>query len=70
VPAPAPVRIAVYDIQGRRVRPLLDQTVPAGYHSVIWDGRDDGGHAVASGIYLARLRSADFEDCWRISILR
>ncbi len=51
-------RLAIYDLRGSRVRELLaDQPLEAGAHAVIWDGRDDGGREVASGLYLSRLEA-------------
>lgn len=52
----SPVRLVVYDAQGRSVRRLVDGAVQTpGAYSVPWDGRDDGGRAVASGVYFYRL---------------
>jgi len=47
--------LRVYDLQGRLVRELVDETRPAGLNEARWDGRDRGGRAVASGTYFARL---------------
>lgn len=52
------VDLAVYDVAGRRVRTLIAQDYAAGEHRMRWDGRDDRGVDVPSGIYFARL-SAD-----------
>lgn len=52
-----PAVIDVLDLQGRLVRTLLSDAVAAGERTVEWDGRDDAGRPVASGAYLARLRS-------------
>lgn len=49
------VQLAVYDLGGRRVRVLVDGPQPAGQQSVIWNGQDDAGRAVASGVYIYRL---------------
>jgi len=54
LPRAAAVTLAVYDQQGRRVRTLLAGAQPAGERAVVWDGRDDGGRGVASGIYFVR----------------
>ena len=40
-----------------RFAALVDGVLPAGEHSVVWDGRDDTGHAVPSGIYLYKIQS-------------
>jgi hypothetical protein len=51
----APARLSLYDLGGRRVRLLVDATLPAGPHEATWDGRDDAGRAVPAGLYFAHL---------------
>ncbi|MBC8424295.1 hypothetical protein H8E07_09250, partial [bacterium] len=48
------VRLDVYDLDGRRVRTLVDGYLPAGEHRAIWAGRDDGGRPLSSGPYLGQ----------------
>ncbi len=55
------VKLAVYDMQGKRVRSLIDGLVPAGVTSMEWDGKDDAGEDLPSGVYLYRLRAAGLE---------
>ena len=57
VPAAGPVGLDVYDLQGRKVRSLLATELAAGVHPVIWDGRNDGGAVVPSGVYFARAQT-------------
>jgi len=52
-------RLNLYDIRGRHVRTLLDESLPAGPHDRMWDGKDDLGRPAASGVYFYRLSSAD-----------
>ncbi len=59
LPSPASVTLTVYDIEGRRVRRLVEGHREAGSHLVTWRGRDDGGRSVSSGIYLAALQAGD-----------
>jgi hypothetical protein len=47
--------LVVFDVRGRRVRTLLSKRLEAGPHWRDWDGTDDGGRRVASGVYLVRL---------------
>lgn len=54
-----PVRVEVFDVTGRRVATLVDGIKPAGYHQAEWNGRNAAGHVVASGLYIARLTTAD-----------
>jgi flagellar hook assembly protein FlgD len=49
------VDLAVYDVAGRLVRSLLARDVGVGYHTADWDGRDDAGRPVRSGVYFCRL---------------
>jgi len=50
--------VVIYDASGRLVRTLTDRVLPAGPHTLRWDGRDESSHPVASGVYFARLRAA------------
>lgn len=62
--------IAVYDARGTRVRDLESGFFPAGEHAVEWDGKDDGGRAVASGVYFCRLRSGGREANRKLVLVR
>ena len=55
LPRAGRVNLAVCDLRGRRVRTLVTGLLPAGPRTAIWDGRDEEGQAVSSGIYLATL---------------
>lgn len=55
IPAPAQIRLDLYDASGRLVRRLAAGARPAGAGAVVWDGRDSGGHRVAAGVYVCRL---------------
>lgn len=70
LPREARVSLAVYDQQGRRVRTLLAGMQPAGERPVTWDGRDDGGRGVASGIFFVRLECEGRSFTRRIAAIR
>jgi len=55
IPEACEVLLAIYDVNGRLVRTLVDGNREAGMHEVAWDARDDAGRAVASGVYVYRL---------------
>ena len=57
VPRTGPIRIEIFNILGRKVRTLQDGVVEIGEHTITWDGTDDSGEDVASGLYLYRLES-------------
>lgn len=56
VPEPANVRIVIYNINGEIVRNLLNTHLNPGFHFINWDGRDDKGNIVGSGIYLYQMQ--------------
>jgi hypothetical protein len=58
LPEPGRVTVRVYNLRGQRIATLLDATLPAGAHSVLWRGQDAAGSAVASGVYVVRAVSA------------
>jgi hypothetical protein len=55
IPHESMVSITIFDAAGRRVRRLVESAYPAGLHSVQWDGRNDQGHEISSGVYFYRL---------------
>jgi hypothetical protein len=58
MPEAGPAHVALYDVLGRRVRVLRDETLPKGSTIASWDGRDDAGNAVRRGVYFARVTTA------------
>jgi hypothetical protein len=66
----AEVQLAVYDLTGMRVRTLLAAPLPAGRHESTWDGLDDEGRHVPSGVYLARLRAGGVHDVRKLVLIQ
>jgi hypothetical protein len=67
---PCAVTIHIYDATGRLVRTLLkDQHSPAGQHRITWDGRDDWGRRVSSGIYLCRMQAGSTRQSTKMVLL-
>jgi hypothetical protein len=64
------VRVVVYDAAGRMVRTLVSETRPAGRYEITWDGHDDAGQQVASGVYIVRLESASASDQRKITLVK
>ncbi len=55
LPSAGLVSLEIYNSRGQLVRSLLKEEQPAGEHSLVWNGKDDSGHSVASGLYLCRI---------------
>jgi hypothetical protein len=71
LPSSGAVHLTVFDVAGRPVRRLLaDSDQPAGQHQVTWDGRDDQGTLVASGIYFYQIAANDFRATRRMTLLK
>jgi len=66
----ADVRLSIYDPRGRRVRSLHQGTLPAGRHEMVWNGQDDHGRALGSGVYLFRLEGAGASRTGRCTLVR
>ena len=71
VPAGAArVHLDVYNCRGQRVRTLVDAEKAPGTYQVSWDGSDDRGHAVASGIYFCEIRSGTERHVRKVALIR
>jgi len=63
-------RIEVYDLEGRRVRGLVDRVLPAGETEIVWDGRDERDRAVSAGAYVVKVRSGPENRSHKITLLK
>ena len=71
LPRPQRVTVEIYDLAGQRVRTLASaREYPAGTHALRWDGRNDSGLRLASGLYLVRLSSAGHFESRRVVLVR
>jgi FlgD Ig-like domain len=64
------VRLSVYDVSGARVRTLADEDFAAGAHTRVWDGRNDAGQPVASGVYFYKLVAREFVKTRKMVLLK
>ena len=62
--------INVYDASGRLVRALVDETRSAGRHTTFWDGANNAGTRVATGVYFFKMKSGTFEQVRKVVLLR
>ena len=69
LPEEGEVRINVYDILGRKIRTLVQDEKQVGYHQTIWDGRNDYGNIVSSGVYFYIMQTEEFVKQKRLIIL-
>ena len=64
------VRLRVFDVTGRRIRTLLDGEAAAGWQMTTWDGRDEGGSMVATGVYFCVLETPTGAHRMKMTALR
>ncbi len=70
LPTAAKTRIDVFNILGQKVKTLVDEYLTAGNKRVEWDGTDDRGNAVASGIYLYKMTANDFTETKKMMLMK
>jgi hypothetical protein len=63
-------RVAIYDTAGRLVRTLVDEARAAGRHEVVWNGQDDAGQPVASGVYVVLLAAGGVDDQRKVVLVK
>ena len=70
LPRECNVKVTIFNLLGRRVRVLVDEHQSAGYKTVHWDGNDERGVEVASGIYFYRIQAEDFAQTRKMLLLK
>ena len=69
LPEPTHVSLVIYSISGKKVRTLVDRETAGGAHSMYWDGNDEAGARVASGVYFCRLIAEGFEKAAKLVLV-
>jgi hypothetical protein len=64
------VNLEVFNIKGQKVKELVDEILPAGQHSVTWNGKDANGKPVSSGIYFYKMKTADYSSIKKMILLK
>ncbi|MCK4311221.1 MAG: T9SS type A sorting domain-containing protein, partial [Candidatus Cloacimonetes bacterium] len=64
------VSLKVYNIKGQKVKTLVHEVLPAGEHSIVWDGSDSDGKRVVSGIYFYKLKSGDYQKINKMILIK
>ena len=68
--SPLPTTLIIYNILGQKIRTLVDEPQKPGIYEVIWDGKDDRGNDVASGIYFCKLMVESFQKTQKMVLLK
>jgi flagellar hook assembly protein FlgD len=70
LPERTKVSLVVYNVLGEKVRTLVAEEMDPGIHAVIWDGKDETGGLVASGIYFYRFETSTYAATKKLVMLR
>ncbi|MFB0516914.1 MAG: carboxypeptidase regulatory-like domain-containing protein [Candidatus Neomarinimicrobiota bacterium] len=71
LPEASAVTLKVYDLTGKLIRTLVSEAMPAGYHTVVWDGKDAKGTSVATGVYFYRIAAGeDFTETRKMVLIK
>ncbi|MDP8201456.1 MAG: FlgD immunoglobulin-like domain containing protein, partial [Candidatus Tenebribacter burtonii] len=64
------VLIQIYNVKGEKVKKLIDGKIDAGFHSTVWNGKDNNGKNVASGIYLYRFKTIGIDQTKKMMLIK
>jgi hypothetical protein len=70
VPKASDVRIAVYDLFGREIKTLVNESKDAGTYSITWNGRDNNNKQVSTGVYFYKMQTAGFEKTMKMMLMK
>jgi hypothetical protein len=71
LPRPTEVTLKIYDLNGKLIKTFYDnERLDAGYHDEIWNGKDDNGDPVDSGIYIYKIESNEFTEAKQMTLLK
>lgn len=65
-----PVRIAIYDVNGKLIKKIADKTLSAGTHEYVWNGRTDHNNSVGSGLYFCRITAGSKSKTMKLILIR
>ncbi|MCX6175742.1 MAG: T9SS type A sorting domain-containing protein [Ignavibacteriales bacterium] len=64
------ISLSVYDLLGREIKTLVSKEQPAGYYSVSWNGKNEFGNAVPSGVYMYSLKTSNFYESKKMILMK
>ena len=70
LPEQAQVTLSVYDLLGKKIKTLVNQSQDAGNNIAVWDGTDEFGRPVSAGVYLYRIKAGEFTQTRKMLLLK
>jgi len=66
----APVKVLVYNLKGQLVRTLVDESKASGNHKLVFDGRDNQGNPLASGVYFYKMQTGKYSNTRKMILMK
>ena len=70
LPVNSKVKLSIYNIKGQKVKTLISDQLLAGQHSVVWNGTDDNGKSISSGIYFYKMNTGEYTSIKKMILLK
>ena len=70
VPENTHVTLEIYNIQGQKIRHLVNEEKSAGYYTIVWDGKNDSNVGVSSGVYILQMKAGQYQNVIKMSFLK
>jgi len=62
--------LVIFNIEGQKIKTLIDRSISSGKHSIVWNGKDENGNQVSSGVYLYKLEAGDLQKVKKMVLLK
>ena len=62
--------LVIFNIEGQKIKTLIDRSISSGKHSIVWNGKDVNGNLVSSGVYLYKLEAGDLQKVKKMVLLK
>jgi hypothetical protein len=70
LPKPSEVSLTIYNFKGQLTRTLIQETKQTGYHSILWNGRDNSGNLVSDAVYIYHMKAGEFSATRKLILLK
>jgi len=64
------VNLEIYNLKGQNIKTLVNEILPAGNHSIVWNGADEKGKPIASGVYLYKMRIGNYVSTKKMILMK
>jgi len=70
LPEISKVKLTIYDLAGRQVRSLVNESQALGLKTIVWDARDDMGNKIGAGVYIYQLKTDNYIDSKKMILVK